>query len=50
MKIHICHCKQCKFVKNKRKNRGLRKSIKRMLNKKRRKELIDTKHYTYYWA
>lgn len=50
MKIHVCHCLQCKAVKRKRKNRNLRKTIKRSLNKKRRKELIDSKHYTFYWA
>ena len=34
--IKSCHCKQCRYVKSKRKNRALRKYIKRLLNKKRR--------------
>lgn len=50
MKVHVCKCQQCKAVKRKRKNRGLRKTVKRLVNKKRRRDLIDTKHYTFYWA
>lgn len=50
MKIKVCHCEQCKYVKAKRKNRILKKKIKRMCNKLRRKELEDTKYFNYYWA
>ncbi len=38
-KIWVCHCEQCRYVKNKRKNRKLKKKVKRLLNKKRRKEV-----------
>lgn len=48
MKIYICKCEQCKFVKNKRKNRKLKNIIKKLINKKRRKGEI--KYYNYYWA
>lgn len=47
-KIWVCHCKQCRFVKNKRKNRKLKKKVKRLLNKKRRKEVGTG--VVFYWA
>lgn len=47
-KIYVCHCEQCRYVKNKRKNRKLKVKIKRLLNKKRRKEVGSG--ITYYWA
>ena len=37
MKIKVCTCEQCKFVKNKKKNRKYKKKVKRWLNKKIRK-------------
>lgn len=37
MKVIVCTCVQCRFCKNKRKNRKLKSKIKRLLNKKRRK-------------
>ena len=37
-KIHVCNCEQCRLTKNKRKNRNLKNRIRRMLNKKRRKQ------------
>ncbi len=49
MKIHICTCEQCKFVKNKRKNRKLKKKIKRWLNKKLRKGK-DGEVFNFYWG
>jgi len=49
MKIKICTCDQCKGVKNKRKNRKLKKKIKRLLNKKRRKSTKD-EYFNFYWA
>ena len=46
MKIIVCKCKQCKYVKNMRhKNR---KKVKRMLNKKRR--LNKDAYFVHYWA
>jgi hypothetical protein len=36
-KVYVCHCEQCKHVKNKRKNRKNKKLVRRALNKKRRK-------------
>ena len=47
-KIWVCHCEQCRYVKNKRKNRKAKVKIKRLLNKKRRKEIGSG--ITYYWA
>lgn len=48
-KVFVCRCEQCKFVKNKRKNRTLKKKIKRLMNKKIRK-CEDGKVYNFYWA
>lgn len=50
MKIKVCHCEQCRYVKNKRKNRKFKKKLKRYLNKLRRRDLEDTKIYNWYWA
>ena len=47
-KIWVCNCEQCRYVKNKRKNRKVKIKIKRLLNKKRRKEVGYG--ITYYWA
>ena len=47
-KIWVCHCEQCRYVKNKRKNRKLKKKVNRMLNKKRRKEVGTG--VVFYWA
>lgn len=49
MKIHVCTCEQCKFVKNKRKNRKLKKKINRWLNKKLRKGK-DGEVFNFYWG
>ena len=49
-KIKSCHCEQCRYVKSKRKNRRLKKRIKRLLNKKRRNQQNDGKIFNYYWA
>lgn len=48
--IKSCHCKQCRYVKNKRKNRKLKKKIKRWLNKQRRNEQYDGRCSNHYWA
>ena len=48
-KIFVCTCEQCRFVKNKRKNRKLKKKIKRLMNKKLRKGK-DGKVFNFYWA
>lgn len=48
-KVFVCHCEQCKFVKNKRKNRKLKKKIKRLINKRLRKGK-QGKCYNFYWA
>lgn len=47
-KIFVCRCEQCRYVKNKRKNRKFKNKIKRMLNKKRRKEVGTG--VVFYWA
>ena len=47
-KIWVCHCEQCRYVKNMRKNRKLKKKIKRFLNKKRRKGVGTG--VVFYWA
>lgn len=48
--IKSCHCEQCQYVKNKRKNRKFKKKIKRWLNKKRRNDKYDGKCLNHYWA
>lgn len=48
-KIQVCTCEQCRAAKNKRKNRNLKKRIKRWLNKKRRKG-EEGEVFNYYWA
>lgn len=48
-KIFVCHCEQCKYVKNKRKNRKSKKIIKRLMNKRMRKLSVG-KVSNYYWA
>ena len=48
--ISVCHCKQCRHVKNKRKNRKLKKKIKRLMNKRTRKDKKKGRCYTHYWA
>jgi hypothetical protein len=47
-KIYVCHCEQCRHVKNKRKNRKLKGKIKRLLNKKRRTS--NGVGVVFYWA
>jgi len=47
-KIFVCHCEQCRGCKSKRKNRKLKKKIKRLLNKKRRKN--TGVGVVFYWA
>lgn len=49
-KIRVCTCKQCRAVKNKRKNRKFKKKLKRLLNKQRRKSLKGGKIITHYWS
>jgi len=49
MKIKVCTCKQCKFVKNKKKNRKYKKKVKRWLNKKIRKGK-EGQVFNFYWA
>lgn len=47
-KIKVCHCEQCKAIKNKRKNRKSKKIIKRSMNKQRRNK--NDCYISYYWA
>lgn len=49
-KIRVCNCRHCKYVKGKRKNRGLKKKIKRIMNKKRRQSKHNGECLTQYWA
>ena len=46
MKIIVCKCNQCKYVKNKR--HANRRKVKRMLNKNRRNE--KEAYFSFYWA
>lgn len=48
VRIYVCKCKQCRFVKNKRKNRKRKITEKRALNKKRRKQVDSS--IIFYWA
>ena len=48
-KIKVCTCRQCKGVKNKRKNRNAKAVIRRLMNKRRRKNPEGTVS-NFYWA
>jgi hypothetical protein len=48
-KIFVCTCEQCRYIKNKRKNRKLKKKIKRLMNKRLRNGK-DGDAYNFYWA
>jgi hypothetical protein len=48
--IKVCVCKQCKHVKNKRKNRVYKNKVKRWMNKKRRQDKLNGKIRVFYWA
>lgn len=48
MKIKVCTCEQCKYQKNLRKNRRVKKIIKKLMNTKRRNG--KEKYFNYYWA
>lgn len=50
IKIKVCCCEQCKFVKNKRKNRKYKNEMRRILIKKTRKTKHDGKYYNHYYA
>lgn len=47
-RIIVCHCEQCRGVKNKYKNRKYKKKMRRLINKKRR--TIFNKVINIYWA
>ena len=49
-KIKSCHCEQCRYIKNMRKNRKFKKLMKRYMNKKRRNPQFDGKVFNHYWA
>lgn len=48
MKVYVCKCEQCRLSKNKRKNRDIKRVIKRLLNKRRRNG--KEKYINHYWA
>ena len=48
-KIFVCHCEQCKAIKNKRKNSNAKKIIRRLLNKRVRRGK-DGDVVNFYWA
>jgi hypothetical protein len=48
--VKECTCEQCRYAKNKRKNRRSKSIIKRMLNKKRRKSKEGDKPIIFYWS
>lgn len=48
--VKVCHCEQCRGVRDKRKNRVLKKRVKRVYNKKRRNCKHNGKIIYYYWA
>jgi hypothetical protein len=47
-KVWVCRCEQCRYVKNKRKNKKLKIKVRRLLNKKRRKGLGSG--VCFYWS
>ena len=50
IKIKVCCCEQCKFVKNKRSNRKYKNEMRRILIKMTRKTKHDGKYYNHYYA
>lgn len=50
MKVHSCHCKQCRAKKKNIRNKNLKNRINRYINRKRRVYLEDTKYFNWYWA
>jgi len=48
-KILICTCEQCRYIKNMRKNRKLKKKLKRLFNKRIRKGK-GGKIITFHWS
>lgn len=48
-KIFVCKCEQCRAEKNMRKNRKLKKRIRRLMNKRLRKGK-DGEMFYFYWA
>ena len=48
-KVIFCKCTQCKYCKNKTKNRKLKSKIKRLLNRRRRKGK-DGDVFNFMWA
>jgi len=48
-RIKVCTCKQCRAVKNKKKNRNAKIRIRRLMNKRRRKN-PDGTVVNFYWA
>lgn len=48
--VRECTCEQCRWVKNKRKNRKYKSKVKRMLNKQMRKAMDGDRPIIFYWA
>ena len=48
--VKECTCEQCRYVKNKRKNRKYKRKVKIMLNRKRRKAKEGDRPIIFYWA
>lgn len=45
--VGVCNCEQCRAIRDKRKNRILKKKLKRLLNKPRIKDKYDGRKIYY---
>lgn len=48
--IKVCHCEQCRAIRDKRKNRKGKRIFKRLMNKRRRMEKHNGTITYHYWA
>lgn len=47
-KMYVCHCEQCRGIKDKTKSINLKRRVARLLNKRRRN--LSDHGIVYYWA
>jgi hypothetical protein len=48
--VKVCHCEQCRSIRDNRKNRAIKKKMKRLFNKRRRSDKHNGEIVFYYWA
>lgn len=48
--VKVCHCEQCRAIRDKRKNKAVKKRLKRLMNKRRRCDKHNGEIVYYYWS